>query len=140
LSWRVSVVLRHVGLVVVPGLRALHENVGIGLEPTRVVQSADAKSDKIRASSNLHVERRAAITAEHTDDVVAAVCLRSVALWFALEDPEPRTGKARGGNVRGTTLTLAVAAMTAKGEDRFTHSLVADSAAEAAASSGIGHI
>ena len=70
MSRRVSVVLRHVGLVVVPGLRALHENVGIRLEPTRVVQSADAKSDKVRASPNLHVQRRAAITAENADDVI----------------------------------------------------------------------
>jgi hypothetical protein len=126
--------------VVVPGWRALHENAGIRLEPARVVQSADAKSDKVRAGPNLHLERRAAITAENADDVVAAVRLRDVALWCALEDAEPCTRKARGGDVRGTTLALAVAAMTAKGEDRFAHGLVADCAAEAAACSGIGHI
>ena len=55
LSGRVSVVLRHVGLVVVPGLRAPHEDIGIGSEPARVVQGADAQSNEVGASPNLHV-------------------------------------------------------------------------------------
>src|SRR5690348_16741241 len=131
--------LRHVGLVMVPGLRALHENVGIRLEPARIVEGADAKADEVGASPNLNVERRAAITAENADDVVAAVRLRNVAAWCALEDEGRCTRKARGGDVRGTTLALAVAAMTAKGEDRFAHGLVADCATEAAACSGVGH-
>jgi hypothetical protein len=73
-------VLRDVGLVVVPGLRALHENVGIGLEPARVVQGADAKSDEVWASPDLHVQQRATVTTEGADDVVTAVRFRDIAL------------------------------------------------------------
>ena len=65
--------LWHVELVVVPGLW----------------------SDEVGASPNLHVQRRAAITAEDADDVVAAVGFRDIALWRALEDAEPRA-KGRG--------------------------------------------
>ena len=89
----------------------MHENVGIGLEPARVVQGADAKSDEVWASLDLHVQRRAAVAAENANDVVAAVGFRDIALWRALEDAESRTGDAGGGNVRGTALALAVAAM-----------------------------
>jgi hypothetical protein len=138
LSRRVSVVPRHVGQVVVPRLCAFHENVGIRLEPARVVQSADAESDEVRASPDLHVQRRAAITAEKADDVVAAVGFRDIALWCALEDAEPRTREAGGGDVRGTALALAVAAMATQGEDGFAQRFVADCAAEAAACLSIG--
>jgi hypothetical protein len=130
----------HVRLVMVPGLCASHENVGVRFEPARIVQGADAKPDEVRASPNLHVQRCTAITAEDADDVIAAVCLRDVALWCALEDPEPCTRKARGGDVRGAALALAVAAMTAQGEDGFANGLVADCATEATACSEFGHI
>ena len=109
--------LRDAGLVVVPGLCAFHEDVGIGFEPAWVVQGADAKSDEVGAGPDLHVQRRAAVTAENADDVVTAVRFRNIALWYALKDAEPRHGDAGGGDVRCTALALAVAAMTAQGED-----------------------
>ena len=64
LSRRVSVVLRHIGLFVVPRLCASHENVGIGPEPAGIVQGADAKPDDVGASRDLHVERCATVAAE----------------------------------------------------------------------------
>ena len=131
--------LRDVGLVVVPGLCALHENVGIGLEPARVVQGADAKSDEVWASPDLHVQRRATVTTEDADDVVTAVRFRDIALWYALEDAEPRAGDAGGGDVRGTALALAVAAMAAQSEDGFARGFVTDCATKATACSGVGH-
>ena len=139
MSRRISVVLRDVGLVVVPGLSALHENVGIGLEPARVVQSADAKSDEVRASPYLHVQRRATVATEDADDVVATVRFRDIALWHALEDAEPGAGDAGGGDVRGAALALAVAAMAAESEDGFAHGFVTDCATKAAACFGVGH-
>ena len=139
-SRRVSVVLRDVGLVVVPGLCAFHEDVGIGLEPARVVQGADAKSDEVWAGPDLHVQRRAAVTAENADNVVTTVRFRNIALWYALEDAEPGAGDAGGGDVRCTALALAIAAMAAQGEHRFAHGFVADCAAEAAACSRVGHV
>ena len=105
--------LRHVGLVVIPGLCALHENVGFGFEPTWVVQGADSKSDEIWASRDLHVKWRAAVATKSADNVVAAVGLRDIALWCALEDVESHAANAGGGNVRGTALALAVTAMAA---------------------------
>ena len=117
----ISVVLRNAWLVVVPGLGTFHENVGIGLEPARVVQGADAKSDEVWASPDLHVQRRATVTTEDADDVVTAVRFRDIALWYALEDAEPRAGDAGDGDVRGTALALAVAAMAAQSEDGFAH-------------------
>jgi hypothetical protein len=132
-------VLRDVGLVVVPGLCALHENVGIGLEPARVVQGADAKSDEVWASPDLHVQRRATVTTEDANDVVTAVRFRDIALWYALEDAEPRAGDAGGGDVRGTALALAVAAMAAQSEDGFARGFVTDCATKATACSGVGH-
>jgi hypothetical protein len=132
-------VLRHLGLVVVPGLCALHENVGIRLEPARVVQSGDAKSDEVGAGPNLHLQRRAAITAEDAGDVVAAVGFRDIPLWCPLEDAKPRARDASGGDVRGAALALAVAAMTAQAEDGFAHGFIADCATEAAACSRVGH-
>ena len=72
--------LRRLGLLVLPGLCALHENVGIRLEPARVVQSGDMKCDEVGASSNRHVQRRAAITAEDAGDVVAADGFRDIPL------------------------------------------------------------
>lgn len=140
LSGRVSVVLRHVGLVVVPGLCALHENIRIGFEPARIVQGADAKSNEVWAGPNLHVKRCAAITAEGADDVVAAIGFRDIALWRALEDAEPRGGDASGRNVGRAALPLAVPAMTPQSEGGFAHRLIANCAAEAAACSGVGHI
>jgi len=139
LSWRVSVVLRHVGLVVVPGLRALHENVGIGPEPAGIVQGADAKPDDVGASRDLHVERCATVAAETPDDVVAAVGLCDISPWGSLEDAESSAGDAGGGDVRGTALALAVATMAAQGEDGLAHRFVTDRSAEAAAGSGFGH-
>ena len=131
--------LRDVGLVVVPGLCALHENVGIGLEPTRVVQGADAKSDEVWTSPDLHVQRRATVTTEDANDVVTAVRFRDIALWYALEDAEPGAGDAGGGDVRCTALALAVAAMAAQSEDGFAHGFVTDCATKATACSGFGH-
>lgn len=105
--------LRYLRLVVVPGLGALHENISIGFEPRRIIQGANAKPDKLGASPDLHIQRRAAVAAEDADNVVAAVGLRNVAFWFALKDAEAGTGNASGGNVRSPTLALAVAAMAA---------------------------
>jgi len=120
----VSVVLRHAWVVVVPGLGTFHENVGIGFKPARIVQRADAKTDKVGASPDLHIQRRATVAAEDTDDVVAAVGLRDIAFWFALEDAEPRTRDARSGYVGSAALALAVAAMAAQGEDRLARCFV----------------
>lgn len=131
--------LRDVWLVVVPGLCALHENVGFGFEPSRVVQGADAKSDEVWASPDLHVQRRAAVAAENADNVVAAVGFRDIALWCALEYAERHAGDAGGGDMRSTALALAVAAMAAQGEDGVAHGFISDCAAKAAACSGVGH-
>jgi hypothetical protein len=132
--------LRHVRLVIVPGLGTLHEDVGIGLEPARIVQGADAKSDKVGASSHLHIERRAAVAAEDADDVVTAVGLRDVAFWCSVKNAEPVAWEASGGHVCSAALALAVAAMAAQSEDRLAHGFVTNCATEAAACSGIGHV
>ena len=132
--------LWHVRLIVVPGLGALHEDVGIRFEPTRVVQCANAKSDEVGSSRDLHIQRRAAVAAEYANDVVAAVGLRDVAFWRALEEAEALAGKAGGRHVCSATLALAVAAMAAQSEDRLAHGFVTDCATEAAACSGIGHV
>src|ERR1700722_18163538 len=95
----ISVVLRNAWLVVVPGLGTFHENVGIGFEPGRIVQRADAQPDKVGAGPHLHIERRATIAAEDADDVIAALGLRDIAFWCALEDAEPPTVDASGGDV-----------------------------------------
>lgn len=140
LSRRIGGVLRHVWLVVVPGLCASHEYVGVRLEPARVVERAHAQSDEIGASPDLHIKRRATVAAENADDVVAAVGFGDEAPRCALQDAEPCAGDAGGGNVRGATLALAVAAMTAQGEDWFSYRLVADCTTETAACSGVRHL
>jgi hypothetical protein len=50
-----AVVFRRDGLIVVSVLCALHKDVGIWLEPTRVVEGVDAKSDEIEGSTDFHV-------------------------------------------------------------------------------------
>ena len=59
-----------------------------------------AKSDEVWASPDLHVQRRATVTTEDANDVVTAVRFRDIALWYALEDAEPRAGDAGGGTAR----------------------------------------
>ena len=132
--------LRHVRLVVVPGLGTLHEDVSIGFEPARIVQRADAKSDKVGASSDLHIERRTAVATEDADDLIAAVGHCDIPLKSALKNAEPCAGNADGWHVRSAALALAVTTMTAKTEDRLAHRLVTDRATEAAACSWIGHV
>jgi hypothetical protein len=133
-------VLWHVRLVIVPGLGAFHEDVGIGFEPARIVQSADAKSDEVGPRPDVHIQRRTTVAAEDADDVVAAIGLRDIAFWRPLVDAEPRARDTGGGDMRSTALALAVAAMAAQGKDRLAYRLVTYRAAEAAASSGIGHL
>src|SRR3954470_20738871 len=74
-SGRIGVVFRQVRVQVLPGLRALDEDVGLGAELARVVQGADAQPDNVRPVCDLHIKRRAAIAAERADDRVAAVSL-----------------------------------------------------------------
>jgi len=64
---RVAIIFRHAGFVMIPRLRAPHEDVGLWPKPAWIVQRADSKANQIRAGRNLHVERRAAIAAENAD-------------------------------------------------------------------------
>ncbi len=130
---------RHVGLVVIPGLCAFHENIGIGLKPAWIVQSTNAKPNEVRAGPDLHIQWGAAITAEYANDVVAAIGFRYIAFWCALADTEACARHASGRDMCSTAVALAVAAMTTQGEDGRSHGFIADCAAEAAACSGIGH-
>ncbi len=80
------------------GCALFYENVGIGLEPARVVQSANSRSPGrgLGERPDLHVKRCATASPQKTCGRCRYRCPLSadIALWYALEDAEPGAGDA----------------------------------------------
>src|SRR5205085_8799739 len=117
----------------------LDEDVGVGAEAARVVERADPEADDVRPGRDLDIERRAAIAAEHADDLVAAVRLSDVSLRRALGDAEPGARHPDRRDIGGAARTLAIAAMTLQREDRRALALIAHRAAQTPAGSCYRH-
>src|SRR5262249_39122874 len=127
--------LRHAGIHVVPGLGALGEDVGLGPEPARIVEGADANADDVGPCRDLDIERRAAVAAEHPGDVVAGIGLGHVAAGVAANDADPGGGHAHRRDVRRAALALAIATVTLQRELRLALALVAHRTTQASAGS-----
>src|SRR5207249_9530402 len=68
----------YAGIHVVPGLGAPGEDVGLGPEPARIVEGADANADDVGPCRALDIDWRAAVAAENPCDVVAGIGLGHV--------------------------------------------------------------
>src|SRR5215471_20935278 len=112
LSWRICVVFRNVGVHVIPGLRALDENVRLGPKPARVIQGADPDPDEIGSRRDLQKQHATAFRAERSGNLIAAIAALDVALRLAAGDPEARRGNPHRGGIRTAALPLAVMAVT----------------------------
>src|SRR5262245_56709026 len=119
----------------VPRLRALDEDVGVGPEPAGIVEGADAHADDVGPRRHLDVERRAALAAKDTCDGVPRISLRDVALRRAARDAERRRRHAHRRDVRRAALALAVAAVALQRELRLALALVARRTAQASTGS-----
>src|SRR5207302_4522776 len=139
LAGRVGGVFRQCRVHVVPGLGALDEDIGLRAEDARVVERADPEADDVRPGRDLDIERRAAIAAEHADDLVAAVRLSDVSLRRALGDAEAGARHPDCRDISGAARTLAVAAMALQREDRRALALIAHRAAQTPAGSCYRH-
>jgi hypothetical protein len=89
-------------------LRALHDNVGIRLEPAQIVQGADAKSDEVGASPTCTCSGVLQLPQK-----TRTMLLRlSAFVTFRFANAKSRAVNASGRDVRATALALAVPAMT----------------------------
>src|SRR5437763_8213681 len=86
----------HRGIHMVPWLGALGEDVGVGPEPARIVEGADAHADDVGPGRHLHIKRRATVATEDARDVVAGIGLGDVALGGAAHDADPGRRNAHG--------------------------------------------
>ena len=83
---RIGLVFRKLGIHVVPGLRALHEDVGLGAKRARVVQAADPQAHDVGPRRDTNEQRAAAFRAECARHRVAG---GDKELGLAFGDAEP---------------------------------------------------
>jgi len=72
-SRRIGLVLGNIWVHVIPGLRALGEDVGLGAKPARVVQAADPEADDVRPSRDPNEQRAAAFRAKRACHLIPGV-------------------------------------------------------------------
>src|SRR5688572_12791290 len=136
LSRRIGHERRHGGIHVVPRLGALDEDVGVGPEPARIVEGADADTDDVWPGGDLYVERRAAVAAEDAGDLVAGIGLGDVTFWRAMADAEPGRWHAYRRDVRRAALQLAIPTVALQCELGLAGAFVSHRLAQASAGSG----
>jgi len=110
-SRRIGLVLGNIWVHVIPGLRALGEDVGLGAKPARVVQAADPEADDVRPSRDPNEQRAAAFRAKRACYLIPGVAGADKELGGALGDAKPGGGHAHRCDVGAAALMLAVAAM-----------------------------
>src|SRR6202022_3112669 len=133
LARRIGRVFRKSRVHVVPGLRALDKDIRLGTERARIVERADPDGDEVGPGGDAQEQHRAAIRAERTGDLVAAVRRPEVELGLALGDPEARRRHPPAGGKRTAALALAVAAVAEEREAGLARRFIANRTAQAAA-------
>jgi hypothetical protein len=96
---------------VVPGLRALDKDVGLGAKLAWIVQAADPQPNDIRPSRDANIQWAAAFRAKRASHLVARIAGVDKDFGFALRDAEPGGGYPHGRDIGAAALILAVAAM-----------------------------
>src|SRR5260370_12642498 len=128
---RVGGIFRKIRVHVIPGLRAVDEDVRFGLKEARIVEGADPDTDQIRPGGDSQKQHAAAVRAEGAGHLIATVRRLNVKLWLPLGDPEPCCGNPQCCRVGAAALALTVPAMTEQCKDRFTPGFVLNGAAQA---------